>query len=260
MYRMKIGKASGPSGVALEMFKAGEDKCLKSLTNIFNGILFKNKLTEEWMLSSLVPIFKGKGDPLNPNSYRRIKLFEHAFKLYEKILDARLREVVDIDKMQYEFMPGRGTVDAVFVLRRLTEKFRAKNKKLFFVFVDLEKAFDRVPREVIRFALRRKGVPEYLVNGGMSLYEGCKTAVLVDGELSSSFSVKVGVHQVSALSPLLFIMVMDVLTEDVRDGSLMELLYADDLVLCGESLNDVMDKYKRWKNAVEGKGLRVNVD
>ena len=53
---------------------------------------------------------------------------------------------------------------------------------------------------------------------------------------------------------------MDVLTGDVRDGSLMELLYVDDLVLCGESLNDVMDKYKRWKNAVEGKGLRVNVD
>ena len=51
-------------------------------------------------------------------------------------------------------MPGRGTVDTVFVLRRLSEKFRAKNKKLFFVFVDLEKAFDRVPREVIRFALR----------------------------------------------------------------------------------------------------------
>ena len=77
---------------------------------------------------------------------------------------------------------------------------------------------------------------------------------------SSSFSVKVGVHQGSALSPLLFIMLMDVLTEDVRDGSLMKLLYADDLVLCGESLNDIMGKYKRWKNAVEGKGLRVSVD
>ena len=73
MNRMKIGKASGPSGVALEMFKTGGDKCLKSLTNIFNDILFKNKLPEEWVLSSLVPIFKGKGDPLNPNSYSGIK-------------------------------------------------------------------------------------------------------------------------------------------------------------------------------------------
>ena len=151
---MKFRKASRPSGVPIELFKAGGDKCLKSLTNIVNDILFKDKLQEDWMLSSLVLIFKGKGDPLNPNSYRGIKLLEHAFKLYE-VLDGCLHEVVDIDKMQYGFMPGRGTVDAVFVLRRLSEKFKAKNKKLFFIFVDLEKAFDQVPREVTCFALRR---------------------------------------------------------------------------------------------------------
>ena len=79
----------------------------------------------------------------------------------------------------------------------------------------------------------------------MSLYKGCKTAASVDGELSSSFSVKVFVHQGSVLSPLLFIMVMDVLTEDVSDNSLVELFYADNLVLCGESLNEFMDKYRR---------------
>ena len=106
----------------------------------------------------------------------------------------------------------------------------------------MEKAFDWVPREVSRFALRQKGVPEYLINGVMSLL----TAFSVHGELSSSFSVKIAVHQESALSPLLFIMVMDVLTEDVRDGSLME-SYADDLVLCGKSSNEVMDKYGRRK-------------
>ena len=230
MNRMKIGKTSGPSRVAIELFKAGGDKCLKSLTNIFNDTMLKDKLPEEWMLSSLVPIFKGKGDPLNPNSYRGIKLLEHAFKLYEKILDGCLREVVDFDKMQYEFLPERGTIDAVFILR-LSEKFRAKSKKLLFIFVDLEKAFDWVPREVIRFALKREGVPEYLVNGIMSLYKGCKTAVSVDGKLSSSFSVKVGVHQRFALSPLFFIMVMDILTEHVRDGSLMELLFSDESLL-----------------------------
>ena len=202
MNQMKIGKPSGPSVVAIEMFKAGGYKCLKSLTITFNDVLFKDKLPEEFMLSSLVPIFKGKGDPLNSNPYRGIKLLEHAFKLYEKILDRRLREVVDIEKMQYGFMPGRGTVDAVFILSILTEIFRAKNKKLFFIFVDLEKAFGRVLREVIRFALRRKGAPEYLVNGVMTLYKGCKTAVSVDGELSSSCSVEVGVHQGFALSPL----------------------------------------------------------
>ena len=53
------------------MFKAGGDNCLKSTTNIFNDILFKDKLPEEWMLSLLVRVFKGKGDPLNPNSNRK---------------------------------------------------------------------------------------------------------------------------------------------------------------------------------------------
>ena len=70
MNRMKIEKEGGPSGVAIELFKAGGDKCLKFLTNLFNDILFKDTLLEKWILSSLVPIFKGKGDPLNPDSYR----------------------------------------------------------------------------------------------------------------------------------------------------------------------------------------------
>ena len=143
----------------------------------------------------------------------------------------------------------------LFVLRRLTEKFRPKIRSCFFIFVDMEKAFDQVPREVIFFALRRKGIPEFLLDGVMFLditavlvvlaVITLKTVVSVHRELSSSFSVKVGVHQGSTLSQLLFIIVMDVLTEGVRDSSLMELLFPDDLVLCGESLNEVIGKYGR---------------
>ena len=78
----------------IELFKAGGNKCLKSLTVIFNDILLKDKFTEEWMSSLLVPIFRGKEDPLNPNCYRGIKLLEHAFKLYKKVLNGHLRKVV----------------------------------------------------------------------------------------------------------------------------------------------------------------------
>ena len=63
-------------------------------------------------------------------------------------MDDPLRDVVDINKTQYGFMPGRGTLDAVFVLMRLTEHLRVKNHNLFLKFVDLEKAFGRVPREL----------------------------------------------------------------------------------------------------------------
>ena len=84
------------------------------------------------------------------------------------------------------------------------------------------------------FALRQNGNSEYLVNLIMSLHEGCKTAASVERELSDHFSVRVGNHQRSVLSLLFFAIVMGVLS-DVRDGSLMELLYAEDLALLGES-------------------------
>ena len=129
---------------------------------------------------------------------------------------------------------------------------------MFFIFADLEKAFDWTPREVIRFALRRKGVPEYLLNGVMSLYKGCKTAVSVDGEQSSSFSLKVGIHQGSALSLLLS--TFGCSDRRCEGWFINGVVVADDLVLCREVLNEVMDKHGKWKNAVEGKGLRVNVD
>ena len=70
MNRMKIGTVSGPSGVAIKLFKAGGNKSFESLTNIFNDILFKDMLSREWMLSLLVKIFKEEGDPLNSNCYR----------------------------------------------------------------------------------------------------------------------------------------------------------------------------------------------
>ena len=157
MNHMKIGKASGPSGVAIELFKAAGDKCLKSLTNISHDIMFREKLPEKWMLSSLVTIFKRKRDILNPNSYRGIKLLEHAFKLYEKVLDGRLGEVIDIDKMKYGFISVIGTVDTVLVLWRLSEKSRAKNKKLFFIFVDLKKAFNQVTKGSYSFCFEAEG-------------------------------------------------------------------------------------------------------
>jgi len=60
--------------------------------------------------------------------------------------------------MQFRFMKGKGITDAIFIARQMQEKFRAKKKKLYFGLVDMQKAFDRVPREVIRWATHKLGV------------------------------------------------------------------------------------------------------
>jgi hypothetical protein len=77
----------------------------------------------------------------------------------------------------------------------------SKKKNLYYAFVDLEKAFDRVPRDVTRWALRKSGVEEWLVSAVMAMYEGAKTVVRTDDGDSESFAVKVGLHQGSVLSP-----------------------------------------------------------
>ena len=79
-------------------------------------------------------------------------------KVLERVLEKRIRCQVSIDNMQFGFMPGKGITDAIFIMRQVQEKHQAKKKKLYYAFVDLEKAFDRDPREVVRWALRNLGV------------------------------------------------------------------------------------------------------
>ena len=81
-------------------------------------------------------------------------------------------------------MPDRDRIDAVFILRRLQEDYHAKRKTLYMRFVDLEKAFDRVLKQVLEWAMRKKRIPEVLVSSVMSLYEGEETIVRVDFVLS----------------------------------------------------------------------------
>ena len=85
--------------------------------------------------------------------------------------------------------------------------------------------------------------PEVLVRSVMSLYEGAKTRVRVDSEMSEEIEVKVGMHQGSVLSPFLFALVVDVVTEFAKEGALSELLYADDLVLMSETIEGHMNKF-----------------
>ena len=115
------------------------------------------------------------------------------------------------------------------------ENFRVKGKKLYFGFVNLEEPFDRVPREVISWAMRKLGVEEWLVSAVMSMYTGAKTAVRTVYGNSKGFEVKVGIHQGSALCPLLFVIVMEAISREFRVTLPWELLYADDLAAIAET-------------------------
>jgi len=93
----------------------------------------------------VLPIYKWKGDAVECGSYRGIKLLQRAMKVVERIFENRIRQQIDIGDMQFGFIKGKGTTVAIFIVRHIQEKSIAKGKKLYFGFLDLEKAFDRVP-------------------------------------------------------------------------------------------------------------------
>ena len=120
----------------------------------------------------------------------------------------------------------------------------------------LEKAFDRVPRDVIWWAMRKLGIDEWLVQ---SMYKDVRSRARVGNGYSEEFGVGVGVHQGSVLSPLLFIIVLEALSREFRTDCPWELLYADDLMISAGSKEELLAKVKTWKTEMEKKGLRVNM-
>ena len=121
-----------------------------------------------------------------------------------------------------------------------------KEKEGFLAFLDLEKAYDRVPREVVYWCLQRKGVPEQMVGMVQATYKEVTTRVRTDCGETEEFGIEVRLHQGSVSSPLLFITIMDTLTEEVRSDIPWELILADDVVLLAESEEELQEKVRRW--------------
>ena len=257
---IKNGKAAGPSGLAGELIKASEEIGVNVLTSICRDLFNGEIIPDDWKSSFTIPIYKGKGENLECQNYRGIRLLEHGLKIYEKILEKRLENMVKIENCHFGFLKGKSTTDAIFIIRQLKEKYQEKKLKLYHIFVDLEKAFDRVPREVIRWALRRQKVPERLINLIMALFHDTKSRVKTLAGISEDFDIEVGVHQGSSISPLLFIIVMEEVTKEGRSGGFWDILYADDIILTAETIEELKDMFNKWDQQLTSKGFKINMN
>ncbi|KAK3517853.1 hypothetical protein QTP70_021012, partial [Hemibagrus guttatus] len=230
---MKSGKAVGPDDILVKVWQCLGEAAVEFLTSLFNRVLESERMPVEWRRSVLVPIFKNKGDVQSCSNYRGIKLMSHTMKLWERVVEARLRKVVEICEQQYGFMPRKSTTDAIFALRILMEKYRDGQRELHCVFVDLEKAYDRVPREELWYCVRKSGVAEKYVRVVQDMYERSRTVVRCA-------------------------VVMDQLSEEVRQESPWTMMFADDIVICSESREQVEENLERWRFALERRGMKVS--
>ena len=158
--------------------------------------------------------------------------------MYAKILEQRTRYKVEplLSEAQMGFRKGRGCTDAIFALRQLSEKTIEYNKELNLVFVDQEKAFDRVDRNKLWQILEEYGIRGQLLDNIRAIYTSSRSAVRTQNGLTDWFVVSSGVRQGCVLSPLLFIIYMDKITKDANPNleDLNEMLFADDQSLAHE--------------------------
>ncbi|KAI8431530.1 hypothetical protein MSG28_016030 [Choristoneura fumiferana] len=190
--KMEHNKALGPDNVPVDIWKLLGEDALPWLTSLFNKIAFEGKIPASWRLSYLCPLFKNVAQC---NNYRGIKLMSHTLKLWERVIGARLTALTKPTANQFGFTTGRSTIEAIQTIRILMEKHRVNKENLYLVFIDLEKAFDKVPRELVWQALRAQEIPEAYITLIQDMYDDVSTQIKSPAGISDPFYVRVGVHQ-----------------------------------------------------------------
>ena len=179
-------------------------------------------------------------------------------KIWERIIEARLRDRVEISEQQYRFMPRKRTINAMFALRMLMKKYRKGQRELHCVFVDLEKAYDKVPRKELWYCMRKSGMAEKYVRLVQDIYEGSETVVRCAVGTTESFKVKVELHQGSAFSPFLLAVIIDRITNQVTREPPWTMLFTDNIVICKETRKKVERRLECWRHALERRRMKVS--
>ena len=266
---LKNGKAAGVDDIRAEMIKNSGEMGIWWLYDIIDLAWETGKVPDDWTKGVIVPIYK-KGDKKVCGNYRGISLLSVPGKIYAGVLEKKLRNIVEgkLDEGQCGFRPLRGCQDQIFSLRQISEKYYEKGKEVFLCFIDLEKAYDRVPREKLMEVVGRYGVGKKLLRAIDSLYTNSEAAVRIDGKFSDWFRVKTGVRQGCKLSPLLFIIYMNEIIRncnfegglDLQDSKIISLAYADDLVILADSEYELQVNINKFNVTCKNFGMKISVN
>jgi len=246
--QLRLDTAPGPDGLPSEIIRLAGLGFGLALARLFNQIWKDRVWPSSWSVANLVPIYKKMGDILDPSNSRLIALMDILPKVFEKLLDRRLREwserVGGLSDLQGGFRGGRGTVDQILVLNEIIASRTEDSFPTYTAFIDVAKAYDTVWRPGLWAKLKAAGVdPQTLDLLSVMMRSVCRK-VLLNGDCSGQFEVKLGVPQGSVLSPFLYAMYIDGLHTALREkglgvfiaGRLVPLLlYADDIVLLAGS-------------------------
>ncbi len=252
--RKRNHKAPGPDGIRIEFLRVFryDDRVCQVLANVFSIIYRECWSPAEWERAYLYVLYKGVGDVSLANSFRGIALKSHLLKLFESLLCARLTRWLNerglLPPEQLAYRSGLSGTDHIFYLHVLRESEVAKDGSFFAGFIDLRKAFPSVNRRRLLESLVHEGVSDKMVAMFRQLYTVDSFQLLLDGVPGTVvFTVVVGVHEGSCLSPTLFIFFVRDLPDRIRNAIGVDapivaginrgtIIYADDVTELARSI------------------------
>ncbi|KAK3572907.1 hypothetical protein QTP86_010579 [Hemibagrus guttatus] len=235
--RMKSGKAVGPDDIPVDVWKCLGEAAVEFLASLFNRVLESEKMPEEWRRNL-------------EKAYDRVPREELWYCMRKSgVAEKYVRVVQDM----YE--RSRTVVRCAVVMDQLSEEVRQESPWTMMFADDIVICSES--REQVELKVK-SGVAEKYVRVVQDMYERSRTVVRCAVCQTEEFKVEVGLHQGSALSPFLFAIVMDQLSEEVRQESPWTMMFADDIVICSESREQLEENLERWRFALERRGMKVS--
>lgn len=267
---LKRNKSPGSDGIPAEMLQAGGEPLARQIYQLCNKAWHEGTIPEEWGKSILVPIPK-KGDLSNCSNYRTISLINHTGKVFLIVILNRLKAHLDpyLSEEQAGFRRDRSTTHQILMLRLLAEKAKRQGKKIYNCFIDFQKAFDTIKHKIIWATLKSYGVDTKMITLLQNIYEKSQSAVRIGNEYGEWFQTDVGTRQGDPLSPLLFIVYLERVMDQVRQNTcginvsgllINNLRFADDIDLIDEDLSSLQRQVELTKTAAEQSGLMININ
>lgn len=264
--KLKNRKAPGMDEITNEIIKYGGDTLLAELQILFNKIISDKTVPSEWRESILIPIFK-KGEKTDPKNYRGISLMSSVLKLFTKILAEEVMST-GICEEQQGFRNNRSAVDAIFIIRQITEKAIEFNKTAFMCFIDLTQAFDRVQLTDVITLLHKRNIHPNIIRIIEELNTENFTYVRTANKLSNKIPLTNGIRQGDSLSPILFNIIMDEIIHEVKqagrgyrmgDKDIRIVCYADDAVIISEDEDNLQRLLYKFEQIAATFNMQISV-
>ena len=256
---IKPNKSAGPSGISPGILKVLPMNWIIFLAHLFTIIFYSAKLPVSWCLSRLVVLFK-KGSRTDCNNYRGISVMDTFAKLYDQILCRRLELWTKPSREQAGSQKGRGCMEQIVGLRLLFDYATSRKCKLYMVFVDFSKAYDKVPRRALIERLISLGCGTAMVMAIAALYGD--TQIILG---SAIITTSIGIRQGSPTSCWLFTMYIDKFTKMIKNsptdgflGWLHCLLLMDDTIILATSRDRLKEKVEILLQFCHESGMVIN--